>query len=78
MSTKRRRVLSHYWYSLYDCISEYQRMVTAGELAKYMGVSRNTAAKWLWRLSAEEAVNPQMYTAKNGTKGWRFDVVERD
>lgn len=50
MTVKMAHTLNYWWDKLYQCVREYQRDVTAGELARYAGVSRNTAQKYLKHL----------------------------
>lgn len=50
MTVKMAHTLNYWWDKLYTCVREYQRDVTAGELARFTGVSRNTAQKYLLHL----------------------------
>jgi len=45
--TKERAQVRHYTAELRNCVEKTGRSVSAGELAKQMGVSRTTAKKWL-------------------------------
>lgn len=47
MTTKQRHAYDHAWTQLAACCEKHGRMVSAGELAIEMGVSRNTAQKRL-------------------------------
>lgn len=56
MSVKQRHALDLAWRCLLTCVERVGHGVTAGEVAKEMGVCRNTAAKRLIELMIQEAV----------------------
>lgn len=56
MSTKKRHALDHAWTQLAAACEKHGRMVSAGELAIEMGVSRNTAFKRLHEMLDLETI----------------------
>lgn len=56
MSVKQRHALDLAWRCLLACVERKGCGVTAGEVAKEMGVCRNTAAKRLLELMAQDVV----------------------
>lgn len=56
MTTKQRHALDHAWTQLAAACEKHGRMVSAGELAKEMGVSRNTAFKRIHEMLALETI----------------------
>lgn len=56
MTVKKKHALNLAWMVLAETCEKYGRMVTAGELAKELGVSRNTAFNLLTEMAAEEAI----------------------
>jgi len=75
MTTKQRNVLDWYWQKLYDTVREYQRGVTAGELAKEMGVSRSTAQKYLSELITNKAATAEKFKHWNKQTGKRYSPI---
>src|SRR3972149_5115476 len=57
MSNKDRHVLDFWWRKLCDLNNEKGAGVTAGELARSVGQSRNTAEKYLKRLKKENGAS---------------------
>jgi len=69
------------WYSA--CIkAQAQRVtdgksdpaLTAGEMGRQMGVTRQTAKKYMLHLVGEGYLTPHLYTEKNGVVGVRYHV----
>lgn len=56
MTTKQRHVMHWTWVALDDLCRAKGRMVTAGELAGELGLSRNTAHKRLEDMVRNEAI----------------------
>lgn len=56
MSTKQRHVLDLTWRCLLACVERAGQGVTAGVVAKEMGVCYNTAQKRLIDLMVQEAI----------------------
>jgi len=78
MSTKERNLLTWYWNLLLDLTYELDREVTAGELAKYAGVARSTAYRYLRRMLVENGVIEVQSTGKNHMTVRRYEPVGRD
>jgi len=57
MPTKKRHALDLAWRCLEACNVRAGGPVTAGQLAKEMGVSRNTAHKRLMEMLAEDVIH---------------------
>lgn len=55
MTLKEKSTLEVWWYWLRSCNNETGRWVTAGELARSVGKSRNTAEKYLKKLIKAKA-----------------------
>jgi len=79
--TKKERHLLSMWYTA--CIKTQAQRVTdgesdpaptAGEMGRVMGVTRQTAKKYLLRLVGEGYLTPHLYTEKNGVVGVRYHV----
>lgn len=60
MTVKKKFALDFAWKQLQACCEEHGRMVTAGELAKCMGVTRNTAHNRLREMLEEGAIESEM------------------
>jgi len=80
MTIKEHHLLSM-WYTA--CIKvQAERLTdgkqdpapTAGEMGRVMGVSRQTAKKYMLRLVGEGYLAPHEYTEKNGVVGVRYHV----
>lgn len=56
MTIKQKHALDLAWRCLLACCERQGRAVSAGELAREMGVCRNTAYKRLMELIAEDAI----------------------
>lgn len=56
MTKKKLVALDYAWRCLLACVEREGRPVSAGELAKEMGVSRNTAFARLMDMLAEETI----------------------
>lgn len=56
MSVKQRHALDLAWRCLLACVEKRGHGVTAGEVAKEMGVCYNTAVKRLIELMVQEAI----------------------
>ena len=56
MTKKDKHILTFWYNQLFDLQTEEGRPVTAGELGRSVGQSRNTAARYLNRLSGENVV----------------------
>lgn len=78
MTTKQRFALDHAWGQLALECDEQGRMVSAGELAKRMGISRNTAQKRLIEMVVEGAIlfeqvsRGRVAVARYGVHGFNF------
>lgn len=55
MTVKEKSVLEVWWYRLRSLNNDTGRWVTAGELARECGYSRNTAKHWLDKLIKSKA-----------------------
>lgn len=76
MTNKERSVLNHYWHELNNTVREYDRGVSAGELAKVMGVSRSTAVKRLKELTKSKAAWAHKEPHWNGAKVTRYQPLQ--
>jgi DNA-binding CsgD family transcriptional regulator len=76
MSTKERRVYDFYWGALRDLNAQCGRYVSEGELARDMGVSSNTAKKYLRKMLAMHAIKTHEYQFPNGVIGHVFAIVK--
>lgn len=76
MTVKQRSVLNYYWHQLNDIVREYDRGVSAGELAKVMGVSRSTAQKYLKELIKNKAAWTHKEPHWNGAKVTRYQPLQ--
>ena len=74
MTQKDRHALEIYWHALHDCNRIHGRYVTAGELARHLEISRNTAAKYLKKMVAYDGAHASEFTAKNGVIGTCYGV----
>ncbi len=66
MSTKTAHTLNHWWRMLRDACHSHNGDVTAGQVARFTGVSRNTAKKWCDRLIFEGVASLHGYKHSNG------------
>jgi len=80
VSIKERHELSM-WYAALEKLQFARNVsagqsagVSAGEAARYMGVTRVTAQKRLRRLVAEGAAIAKQYVEKNGVTGVKYYV----
>lgn len=79
MSKKKLHALDHAWQMLHAACEEKGRMVTAGELAKQMGVSRNTAFARIHEMLENEAIiancqyRGSVPNYRYGTAGFKFN-----
>lgn len=76
MSNKERRELDKYWRALHEYNMEHKQAATAGELAKYMGIARNTARKYLKQLIATRTVEQIYIEYANGQTGSAYIAME--
>lgn len=76
MSTKERKVLDFYWSALRDLNAQCGRYVSVGELARDMGVARNTAKKYLQQMEKHGAVKSHEYMFPNGVIGRCYAIVK--
>jgi len=65
MPKKKLAALDYSWRCLLACCEREGRPVSAGELAKEMGVSRNTAFRRIIEMQAEETICYKMYWRGN-------------
>lgn len=73
MSGRKRFVMDKAWHALAALNEDAGRMVTAGEFARHLDISRNTAFNWLVEMYAEGAID---MTSKHTGRViiWRFGV----
>jgi len=76
MTVKQRSVLNYYWHELSSLTLEYDRGVSAGELAKAIGVSRSTAQKYLKDLLKNKAAWAHKEPHWNGSKVTRYQCLQ--
>lgn len=87
MTQKEIHSLNFWWTRLVECCAEKGRAVSAGELAKCAGTSRNTADKWLKELIRSKVAERQrvryntrfkkaVYTAVTGADEPELDRKE--
>jgi len=76
MTVKEASVLNFYWHQLSLLTFEYDRGVSAGELAKYLGVSRTTAQKYLKALVKNKAAWAIKQPHWNGSKVTQYQPLE--
>jgi Mn-dependent DtxR family transcriptional regulator len=76
MSTKERKILDFYWGALRDLNAATHRYVSVGELAREMGVARNTASKYLKAMLKHGAIKSHDYEFPNGTIGKVYAIVK--
>jgi len=80
MSTKERHLLAM-WYATAVKLQSINKEAgkvdpapTAGQVGRAMGMTRQTAKKYLSRLVMEGYVTPHEYIEKNGVSGTRYHV----
>jgi len=80
MGIKERHLLAM-WYAMavkLQSINEKAGNIdpapTAGEVGRAMGMTRQTAKKYLLRLVGEGYITPHEYLEKNGVSGTRYHV----
>lgn len=78
MSTKEAHTLLYWQRQLKKLNVETQRAVTAGELAKAVGQSVNTAKKWLNSCVAAQLAVSHDWKFKNGVIGKIYAVKVSD
>jgi len=82
MTARKRFVLDKAWQALYDICEIHERMVSAGEFARFIGITRNTAHNWLTDMLQTQAISVSMRTYGNvavcryGVDGFTFDGKE--
>lgn len=78
MTTKQRFTYHAAYMALIELCEKHGRMVSAGEFAKHIGLSRNTAFNWLIDMLQEGAIEYQsemrgrVPVARFGTWGYTF------
>ena len=78
MTRKQAFVLNGYWQALHDLNEFTGRNVTAGELAGEMGVSRNTAHKYLQMLMLHNGAGTIRDIGKNGLYMNLYYAISQD
>lgn len=76
MSVKEANALNFYFLMLSRVCQQWQRRVSAGELALYVGVSRSTAQKYLRALKKNGAVEVQKDKHWNGHNKSMYSPIE--
>jgi len=66
MSVKKAHALNHAYEQLCVALQIHGRMVSAGEVAKVMGVSRNTAQKRLFEMVTLDTIRWESQPYKKG------------
>lgn len=76
MSTKERKLYDFYWGALRDLNAQLGRYVSVGELAREMGVTRNTAQKYVLGMEKHGAVKSHDYEFPNKVVGKVYAIVK--
>lgn len=76
MSIKERKVYDFYWSALRDLNAQTGRYVSVGELARELGVTRNTAQKYILGMERHGAVKSRDYEFPNKTIGKVYAIIK--
>lgn len=74
MSTKDRHILNFWYAKLSELECEKGRAVSAGELARYIGMNIGTSKRYLMRLVGEGVVVARTAEFPNGVMGNMYKV----
>ncbi len=78
MSTKQYRILRAWYDALSDCCNQKGAWVSAGEVAKKMGESRNTSKKYLSQLVNGRSAVAHKVIHVNGMEATLYAPIEGD